>query len=141
MFCPLAAVQEPPPAKPDAPVPTQMEGKPFSTRSGTQYWDIVVGTGKKAIPGFTVLVHYTGWYKKNKTTYVIFDSSRGRGPIKFDLGSGRVIKGWEEGLQGMRVGGKRQLVVPSDSGYGREGSGKIPPYTTLIFEVELLDVR
>lgn len=129
------AAQEAPPA------PRQMEGKPTATLSGTQYWDIVVGTGKKAIPGFTIEVHYTGWYKKNKTTYVMFESSLGRKPIRFDLGMGRVIKGWDEGLAGMRVGGKRQLVIPPEAGYGRQGSGNIPPNTTLIFEVELLGVR
>lgn len=135
LFTPLLAQDAPPPA------PQTMEGKPSSTKSGTQYWDMVVGAGKKAIPGFTVSVHYTGWYKKNKTSYVLFDTSRGRNPIKFDLGVGRVIKGWDEGLQGMKVGGKRQLVIPPDSAYGRQGSGKIPPNTTLIFEVELVDVR
>lgn len=135
LFTPLLAQDAPPPA------PKPVEGKPSYTKSGTQYWDIVVGTGKKAIPGFTIRVHYTGWYKKNKTTYVIFDTSHGRDPIKFDLGVGRVIKGWDEGLQGMKVGGKRQLVIPSDSAYGSRGSGKIPPYATLIFEVELVDVR
>lgn len=135
LFAPVLAQDAPPPA------PQTMEGKPAYTRSGTQYWDMVVGTGKKAIPGFTLKVHYTGWYKKNKTTYVLFDTSHGRDPIKFDLGVGRVIKGWDEGLQGMKVGGKRQLVIPPDSAYGNRGSGKIPPNTALIFEVELVDVR
>lgn len=134
LFTPLLAQDSPP-------VPRTMEGKPSYTKSGTQYWDILLGTGKKAIPGFTVRVHYTGWYKKSKTAYVVFDTSHGRDPFSFDLGVGRVIKGWDEGLQGMKVGGKRQLVIPPDSGYGNRGSGKIPPNTTLIFEVELVDVR
>jgi FKBP-type peptidyl-prolyl cis-trans isomerase len=126
------------PAEP--PVPAKMEGKPTYTLSGTQYWDMTVGTGKKAISGFTVRVHYTGWYKK-KNSYVLFDSSRGSEPIEFDLGRRAVIKGWDEGIAGMRVGGKRQLVIPPEAGYGAQGSGKIPSYTTLIFEVELVEVK
>lgn len=126
---------------PSPPVPTKMEGKPSYTMSGTQYWDMVVGTGKKAIPGFTIRVHYTGWYKKNKTTYVLFDTSTGRKPIEFDLGLRKVIKGWDEGIAGMRVGGKRQLVIPPDAAYGREGTNRIPGNMTLIFEVELVEVR
>ena len=118
-----------------------MEGKPSYTISGTQFWDIKVGTGKKAIPGFTLRVNYTGWYKKNKTDYVIFDSTRDKGPYQFDLGMHHVIKGWDEAIPGMRVGGKRQLVIPPDAAYGRDGSGKIPPNTTLIFEIELVEVR
>lgn len=141
LLIPLFAQDAPPGPPAQPPVPQVMEGKPNHTRSGTQYWDIQIGTGKKAIPGFTVQVHYTGWYKKNKTTYVMFESSLGRKPIKFDLGMGRVIKGWDEGIQGMKVGGKRQLVIPPDSAYGREGSANIPPNMPLIFEVELVDVR
>ncbi len=131
-----------PPAVPNIPtIPTVMEGKPSYTISGTKYWDMTVGAGKKAIPGFTIRVHYTGWYKKNKTNYVLFDSSRGRGPLQFDLGMRKVIKGWDEGIRGMRVGGKRQLVIPPEAAYGREGTAGIPGNTTLIFEVELVEVR
>ena len=130
-----------PAAKPAVPSPAVMEGEPSYTRSGTKYWDMAVGTGKKAIPGFTIRVHYTGWYKKNKTTYVLFDTSRGRSPLQFDLGIRKVIKGWDEGIAGMKVGGKRQLVIPPDSAYGREGTGGIPGNATLIFEVELVEVR
>ena len=142
LLLPLIAQEAPPLPKAEGPAsPRVMEGKPSYTRSGTQYWDIEVGSGKKAIAGFTVQVHYTGWYKKNKTTYVMFESSLGRKPIRFDLGMGRVIKGWDEGVQGMKVGGKRQLVIPPDSAYGRQGTANIPPNMPLIFEVELVDVR
>ena len=123
------------------PAPPKTEGKGQYTVSGTQYWDLVVGSGKKAIPGFTLRVMYTGWYKKGKDTYVIFDHNRGKDPFEFDLGMRRVIKGWDEAITGMRVGGKRLIVVPPDAGYGAQGAGKIPGNTTLIFEVELVDVR
>lgn len=123
------------------PVPAPVEGKGIATANGTQYWDLKVGTGKKAIPGFTLKVHYIGWYKKNKNEYVIFDSTRDKGPFQFDLGMRKVIKGWDEGFLGMRVGGKRQLRVPAGSAYGSRGMGSIPPNMPLIFEVELLDVR
>lgn len=128
-------------AKPELTVPAVMEGKPVRTISGTEYWDITVGTGKKAIPGFTIRVHYTGWYKKGKTKHVMFESSIGRDPIQFDLGMRKVIKGWDQGIIGMRVGGKRQLVIPPEAGYGAQGTRGIPGNTTLIFEVELVDVR
>ena len=107
--------------------------------------DTVVGKGKEAVPGNTVEVHYTGWLhdpaakdKRGKQ----FDSSRGRGPFSFPLGGGRVIKGWDEGVAGMKVGGKRLLVIPPELGYGARGAGGvIPPNATLVFEVELLDVK
>jgi FKBP-type peptidyl-prolyl cis-trans isomerase FkpA len=121
--------------------PAKVEGKGQYTISGTQYWDLTVGTGKKAIPGFTLQVTYVGWYKKGKTEYVVFDSNLGKSPFQFDLGMRQVIKGWDEGIAGMRVGGKRQLVIPAEAAYGRDGSGKIPPNTALTFEVELVGVR
>ena len=118
--------------------PTKVTGKPTSTASGLQYWDIVVGTGAKAVAGKPVSVHYTGWLTDGKK----FDSSVDRGqPFTFPLGAGKVIKGWDEGVGGMKVGGKRQLRIPSELGYGARGAGGvIPPNATLIFDVELLDV-
>ena len=110
-----------------------------TTSSGLKYVDQVVGTGDAAVAGKTASVHYTGWLESGKK----FDSSVDRGqPFSFPLGAGRVIKGWDEGVQGMRVGGKRKLTVPSDLGYGSRGAGGvIPPNATLIFDVELLGVR
>jgi len=117
--------------------PTKVTGKPHSTSSGLQYWDIVQGTGAIAVSGMKVTVNYTGWLQNGKK----FDSSIGRGPFSFDLGAGRVIKGWDEGVAGMKVGGKRQLRIPPDLGYGARGIGDIPGYATLTFDVELLGVK
>ena len=116
-----------------------------ASAAGLEKTDTVVGKGKEAVPGKTVEVHYTGWLhdpaakdKRGKQ----FDSSRGRGPFAFPLGGGRVIKGWEEGVVGMKVGGKRTLVIPPELGYGARGAGGvIPPNATLVFDVELLDVK
>jgi FKBP-type peptidyl-prolyl cis-trans isomerase len=118
--------------------PTKVDGKPKTTASGLQYWDIKVGTGATAAAGKTVKVHYTGWLTNGKK----FDSSIDRGqPFAFSLGAGQVIKGWDEGVAGMKVGGKRQLKIPPELGYGARGAGNaIPPNSTLIFDVELLDV-
>ena len=114
------------------------EGKEVTTSSGLQYIDLKVGTGATAQAGQTVTVHYTGWLENGKK----FDSSVDRGqPFSFPLGAGRVIQGWDEGVQGMKVGGKRKLIIPSNLGYGARGAGgAIPPNATLIFEVELLGV-
>jgi FKBP-type peptidyl-prolyl cis-trans isomerase len=114
------------------------EGTEVTTASGLQYIDLKVGTGATAQAGQTVTVHYTGWLENGKK----FDSSVDRGqPFSFPLGAGRVIKGWDEGVQGMKVGGKRKLIIPSNLGYGPRGAGGvIPPNATLIFEVELLSV-
>jgi len=114
------------------------EGKEVTTSSGLQYIDLKVGLGPTAQAGQTVSVHYTGWLENGKK----FDSSVDRGqPFSFPLGAGRVIKGWDEGVQGMKVGGKRKLIIPSQLGYGARGAGAaIPPNATLIFEVELLGV-
>jgi|SRR5215469_414044 len=118
--------------------PTKVDGKPKTTASGLQYWDIKVGTGATAAAGKTVKVHYTGWLTDGKK----FDSSVDRGqPFAFSLGAGQVIKGWDEGVAGMKVGGKRQLRIPPELGYGARGAANvIPPNSTLIFDVELLDV-
>jgi peptidylprolyl isomerase len=124
-------------AKPDTSAPTKVTGPGKSTESGTKYWDIKVGAGAVAAKGQTVTVHYTGWL----TDGTKFDSSVDRGqPFEFIIG-GRVIKGWNEGVVGMKVGGKRQLRIPPESGYGPSGNGPIPPNSTLIFDVELLGVK
>jgi len=107
--------------------------------SRLQVVDVVVGTGPEALQGKTVSVHYTGWI----TDGTKFDSSKDRDqPFQFPLGRGHVIQGWDQGVQGMKVGGKRKLTIPPELGYGAEGAGGvIPPNATLVFEVELLGVR
>jgi FKBP-type peptidyl-prolyl cis-trans isomerase len=104
--------------------------------------DVVVGKGPVAKAGQMVTVHYTGWLSASGRKGQQFDSSRGGEPFTFQLGSGQVIPGWDQGVVGMRVGGRRTLVVPPELGYGAEGAGGvIPPGATLIFDVELLDAR
>lgn len=107
--------------------------------SGLKYEDTVVGTGAEAKSGQKVSVHYTGTLTDGKK----FDSSKDRGqPFQFTLGVGQVISGWDEGVAGMKVGGQRTLTIPPNLGYGSRGAGGvIPPNATLIFEVELLDVK
>ena len=124
-------------AAPDNSSPTKVTGKPKTTADGLQIWEITAGTGAAAISGKKVTVHYTGWLTDGKK----FDSSVDRKePFVFSLGAGQVIKGWDEGVAGMKVGGKRQLKIPPDLGYGARGAGGvIPPNATLIFDVELLD--
>jgi len=111
----------------------------ITTASGLQYEDLVEGTGKTAKAGDSADVHYTGWLADGTK----FDSSLDRGqPFNFQLGAGRVIKGWDEGVVGMKVGGKRRLIIPATLGYGSRGAGGvIPPNAELTFEVELLGVR
>ena len=113
-----------------------------TTASGLIYDDKVVGTGATAAAGQHVSVHYTGWLFYGGERGKKFDSSKDRGdPFEFPLGGGQVIKGWDEGVQGMKVGGTRTLTIPPELGYGARGAGGvIPPNATLIFEVELLAV-
>ncbi len=110
--------------------------------SGLQYEDTVPGTGAEAAAGQHVTVHYTGWLYENGVQGRKFDSSKDRrSPFDFDLGAGMVIRGWDEGVQGMKVGGTRVLIIPPELGYGARGAGGvIPPNATLKFEVELLGV-
>ena len=116
----------------------QKTGGEVTTASGLKYVDEVVGTGEKPRLGKTVVVHYTGTF----TDGTKFDSSLDSGqPYEFRIGTGTVIRGWEEGILSMHVGGKRKLIIPPDLGYGAQGSGKIPPNATLIFEIELLGVK
>lgn len=122
----------------DSPSSPSQPGAPFSQT------DLRVGTGAEAVAGRTLSVHYTGWLyaptapeQKGQQ----FDSSAGRGPFSFVLGAGRVIQGWERGVPGMRVGGQRRLVIPPDMAYGSQGAPGIPPNSTLVFDVELLDVQ
>lgn len=130
-------------------VSTTMEAKDMdtpqfiTTNSGLRYSDVTVGHGAEASSGQQVQVHYTGWLFENGQQGAKFDSSKDRGqPFVFGLGRGQVIKGWDEGVAGMRVGGKRVLVIPPELGYGARGAGGvIPPHATLKFEVELLGVR
>ena len=109
------------------------------TPSGLQYQDVAVGDGAEAAQGQVAVVHYTGWL----TDGTKFDSSRDRGsPFSFPLGAGQVIAGWDEGVAGMKVGGRRKLLIPASLGYGEMGAPPvIPPGATLVFDVELLDVK
>ena len=110
----------------------------ITTQSGLQYLDITLGNGVAAKAGQPVTVHYTGWLTDGSK----FDSSKDRNdPFQFNLGASEVIRGWDEGVQGMQVGGVRKLTIPATLGYGARGAGRdIPPNATLVFEVELLDV-
>ncbi len=115
------------------------EGKVVRLLDGLKYEDLKVGTGAQPKTGQTVVVHYTGWLTDGKK----FDSSVDRGrPFEFPLGEGRVIKGWDEGVATMKVGGKRTLLIPPQLGYGDRGAGNvIPPGSTLVFEIELLSIE
>lgn len=114
----------------------------METASGLKYEDTVVGTGATPASGQKCAMHYTGWLWENEAKGAKFDSSLDRGrPFEFPLGMGRVIKGWDEGVASMKVGGKRTLLIPPHLGYGDRGAGgAIPPGATLLFEVELLRV-
>lgn len=110
-----------------------------TTPSGLIYEDIIVGTGATATAGHTVVVNYTGWL----TNGTKFDSSKDRNePFEFRLGAGQVIRGWDEGVAGMKEGGERKLTIPAELGYGARGAGGvIPPNAVLIFDVELIKVK
>jgi len=125
------------------PAQAQGAGKTMTTESGLKYTDIKVGTGASPKRGQIAVVHYTGWLYKNGAKGEKFDSSVDRGePFEFPVGMGRVIRGWDEGVGTMKVGGKRTLIIPPALGYGAAGAGGvIPPNATLIFDVELLAVK
>ena len=114
-----------------------------TTSSGLQFEDTVVGTGAQPAAGQTCIMHYTGWLYQDGKKGAPFDSSVDRGqPFEFPLGMGRVIKGWDEGVASMKIGGKRTLIIPAALGYGARGAGSvIPPNATLLFDVELLGVK
>ncbi|MBC8137202.1 MAG: FKBP-type peptidyl-prolyl cis-trans isomerase [Fibrella sp.] len=138
-------VGPPPPPGPGGPggfdeKPFKGDGKVVKSASGLQYEDMTVGKGATAEPGKTCFMHYTGTLADGTK----FDSSRDRGqPFDFVLGTGGVIKGWDEGVAGMKVGGRRKLIIPSELGYGAKGTpgGPIPPNAKLLFDVELMDVQ
>jgi peptidylprolyl isomerase len=135
----LLGVEGAAPAAPPVPA-VGADGKPVevTTPEGVKYTDLVVGTGASPMKGQAIVVHYTG----TLTDGSVFDSSRTGDPFAFHFGAGEVIKGWDLGLAGMKVGGKRKLVIPPELGYGAEGSPPvIPANSTLVFEVELLEVR
>jgi FKBP-type peptidyl-prolyl cis-trans isomerase len=121
----------------------QTAGKKMTTSSGLQITDNTVGTGASPQTGQICVMHYTGWLYVNGQKGAKFDSSVDRGqPFEFPIGTGRVIKGWDEGVASMKVGGKRTLIIPPEMGYGARGAGGvIPPNATLVFDVELLDVK
>ena len=133
------AAQKSPSAKPNTSAPTKVTGDGVKTPSGLQYWDIKLGTGDAAKEGSRVRVHYTGWLTSGKKFDSSVDASK---PFDFRIGNGDVIKGWEEGVAGMKVGGKRQLRIPPNLAYGKDGyPGVIPPDATLIFDIQLLGVQ
>jgi FKBP-type peptidyl-prolyl cis-trans isomerase len=144
MLCAMAFAQAGKPgtrrsARPNTTRPTKVSGDPKKTASGLEYWDIKTGAGAVAETGHSVTVHYTGWLVNGKK----FDSSVDAGkPFTFKLGAGEVIKGWDEGVAGMKVGGKRQLRIPPALAYGDRGAADvIPAGATLVFDVQLLGVK
>jgi len=126
----------------DAKSEARSESTIFSHASGLKIGDIKVGTGASPKAGQICVMHYTGWLYQSGQKGSKFDSSVDRGvPFEFRIGRGEVIKGWDEGVASMKIGGKRTLIIPPDLGYGPQGAGGIPPHSTLIFEVELLAVK
>jgi FKBP-type peptidyl-prolyl cis-trans isomerase FkpA len=142
LFAAAAACAQTPPSDPAA---QAAAAAPVAPAPQVQVIDQKVGTGAEAIPGQTVRVHYTGWLYKElapRQRTRQFDSSIGGEPLEFVLGAGRVIRGWDQGVAGMKVGGKRTLIIPAELAYGKRGAGKvIPPDAPLIFEVELMGVK
>jgi len=140
---PEPEAQAPPMVLPEPPAPPKENVKPVkgftATKSGLQYKDIVAGKGAEAVEGARVKVHYKGWLDDGK----VFDESRQHGtePFAFTIGAGQVIKGWDEGVAGMKVGGTRELIIPPSIGYGDQDMGKIPPNSTLHFKVELVGIE
>ena len=131
---PVMAAQE----QPKATNNKMAAAKTLTTASGLKYVDVKVGSGASPVMGKQVKVHYTGTLENGKQ----FDSSVGKAPFSFAIGVGQVIPGWDEGVMGMKVGGKRKLIIPSKLGYGAAGAGGvIPPNATLLFDVELLEVQ
>ena len=124
-------------------VTTSAMAQSMTTSSGLQIADTKVGTGASPKTGQTCVMHYTGWLYQDGKKGAKFDSSVDRGqPFEFAIGTGQVIKGWDEGVATMKVGGKRTLIIPPQLGYGARGAGGvIPPNATLLFEVELLGVK
>jgi hypothetical protein len=137
-LCTVARAQSPTPAKRSGPPPLPAMVRWHTEPSGVKYTDLVIGKGAEPKNGETAVVHFTGWLEDGMQ----FDSSRDRQQaFGFQVGAGQVIKGWEEGLRGMRVGGKRRLIVPGLLGYGPKGiPGLIPPDATLTFDIELLRI-
>jgi FKBP-type peptidyl-prolyl cis-trans isomerase len=134
-----AAKKSAAPARPNTSAPTKVTGDGVKTDSGLQYWEIRMGTGQVAKEGSRVRVHYTGWLTTGKKFDSSVDADR---PFDFTIGNAEVIKGWEQGIAGMKVGGKRQLRIPPELGYGGDGyPPDIPPNATLIFDVQLLGVQ
>ncbi len=128
---------------PPTPAAAQAAGDTMTTASGLQITDTTVGTGATPKAGQTCVMHYTGWLYENGVKGKKFDSSVDRGqPFEFSIGVGQVIKGWDEGVSTMKVGGKRRLIIPAALGYGSRGAGGvIPPNATLVFDVELLALK
>lgn len=134
----LALFASPPQKEKSDAGPPPIQGNPIALPDGLKVWNIQQGTGDKAISGMDLTVNYTGWLTSGKK----FDSSFDEGaPFKFRLGQHHVIRGWDEGLYGMRVGGKRRLEIPPDLAYGHKRHGDIPANSTLIFDIELLKVE
>lgn len=125
-----------PARRPNTSAPTKVTGDGVKTDDGLQYWEVKVGTGPVANDGDHIKVHYTGWFTSGKKFDSTVDANQ---PYSFNLGKGEVIKGWDEGIVGMKVGGKRQLRIPPELAYGDKGyKNIIPPNSTLIFDVQLL---
>jgi FKBP-type peptidyl-prolyl cis-trans isomerase FkpA len=134
-MCAVPAMAQEDPAAKTSKAPA---AKTVTTASGLKYTDVKIGKGASPVAGKMVKVHYTGTLVNGKK----FDSSVGREPFTFTIGVGQVIAGWDEGVMGMKVGGKRKLVIPANLGYGARGAGAdIPPNSTLLFDVELIDVQ